>query len=353
MAVAFGAAMLVEVALYRDTGPWPSAYAVGAVVLAVSPLFWRRRHPEIALLASLASIFVLCLLTGIYRTIPATSVVCGYTIAAQSGRRRAIPAGIVSAVAVVAMIGLLSPHGLWSWETPKNLALVALPLGLGVAEHERRRAGEEQTRSQLGEQRLLIARDVHDVVAHAMVAINVQAGVGAHLLDRDPEQARRNLIDIKRTSGEALTDLRATLGVLRDVDDTAMTPTTRDLERRDLTALGVGFEAAGLDVTFELEPDEPVGTTTYRLVTEALTNVLRHSGSERAVVRVRRAAGLVTVEVTDDGCGSRTPAHAAAPGSGHGLQGMRERVAAVGGTVEAGPEDAGWRVRASLPVEVS
>lgn len=350
LVLGLGTAMLVEITLYGDHGGRVTPYAVVAVGVAVAPVLIRRRNPELALAGCLVGLFAVCLLTGIYRTIPFPSVLCGYTLAATRSRRRSIEMGILTGIAVLFIIGTLSPHGLWHWETPKNLALVALPLGLGMAEHERRRATEEETRSRLGEQRLLIARDVHDVVAHAMVAINVQAGVGAHLLDRDPEQARTNLLDIKRTSGEALADLRSTLGLLRDPDEPAPSSASVAADKRDLTGLAAGFEAAGLSVDFDVDPGPLVDTTTYRLVTEALTNVLRHASSDRATVRVHRDNGRVYVDVTDDGRGGRTPAQAAAPGSGHGLHGMRERAAAVGGTLEAGPDGAGgWRVRADLP----
>ena len=145
-------------------------------------------------------------------------MVTAYALAVAGGIRHAAMVGAVTVPVVLAIIGYSSPHGLLNWETPKNLGLIALPLVLGVAEHQRRRATDEETHGRVVEERLRIARDVHDVVAHAMVAINVQAGVGAHLLDRDPDQARRTLLDIKQTSGEALADLRSTLGVLRNHD---------------------------------------------------------------------------------------------------------------------------------------
>ena len=128
------------------------------------------------------------------------------------------------------ILQVYSPHGLFTWDTVKNLGLVALPLALGVADRRcytaalvdraetAERTREEETLRRVGQERLRIARDVHDVVAHAMVAINVQAGVGAHLLDRDPEQARVTLRDIKKVSGDALTDLRSMLGILREDD---------------------------------------------------------------------------------------------------------------------------------------
>ena len=196
---------------------------------------------------------------------------------------------------------------------------------------------------------------MHDVVAHAMVAINVQAGVGAHLLDRDPEQARRTLEDIKRVSGEALTDLRATLGALRagDDEDAPVLPTQG---LADLAELTEALRSAGVDVDLDVDPatatvPAAVAATGYRIVQEALTNVVRHAPGARATVRIACHGDRVVIEVSDDGRGA-VPVGAPAPeGTGHGVRGMQERARAAGGTLEAGPSpEGGWRVLASLPV---
>jgi signal transduction histidine kinase len=190
-----------------------------------------------------------------------------------------------------------------------------------------------------------------------MVAINVQAGVGAHLLDRDPERTRRALLDIKRVSGEALADLRATLGALRGDDaDVPVVPTQGWTELEELSA---GLRSAGIEVELDVDPaaaDVPsaVAATGFRIVQEALTNVVRHAPGAHVQVRVAREPEHVVVEVTDDGRGA-VPVGAPAPdGTGHGLRGMRERALAVGGTLDAGPiGGGGWRVRATLPVGTS
>jgi signal transduction histidine kinase len=227
----------------------------------------------------------------------------------------------------------------------RNLLLCWLALAVGDIYRERSASIEQETRQRLDEERLEIARDVHDVVAHAMVAINVQAGVAAHLIDRDPGQARDALRAIKDTSGEALTDLRATLGVLRG-DESAPTRPAQNLG--DLEELAAGLRAAGVDVSFEVGEvgDAPaaVQAAGYRIVQEALTNALRHANASRVRVTVARDGDAIELQVDDDGAGRVNGA------GGNGLRGMRERAEALSGSFESGPgHDGGWRVHARLP----
>ena len=209
----------------------------------------------------------------------------------------------------------------------------------------------EEALRRIGEERLQIAREIHDVVAHAMTAINVQAGVAAHLIDRDPQQAHDALRAIKRTSGEALSELRATLDVLRDDGRADAAPLGPSAGLHDLEALTAGLRDAGVEVELDVGPiaglPAPVHSTGYRIVQEALTNVARHAHASRASVHVRREPEAVTIEVSDDG----VSANGIASAPGNGLRGMRERAAAVGGSVDAGHCDGGgWQVRASLPI---
>jgi signal transduction histidine kinase len=237
----------------------------------------------------------------------------------------------------------------------RNFAFCLLALAAGDIVRSRREAverlvavREEEALRRLGEERLRIARDVHDVVGHAMVAINVQAGVAAHLIDRDPEQARAALRAIKAASGEALNDLRATIGVLRDPD--AAAPVEPAAGLRDLDELAARLRTAGVRVTLEIEDLDRVPAAVhaagYRIVQEALTNVLRHAHASMVRVGVTEGEGAVHIEVVDDGAG----AAADGGGSGNGVRGMRERAAALSGTLESGPAaDGGWRVLARLP----
>lgn len=205
---------------------------------------------------------------------------------------------------------------------------------------ERRRADEE---------RLRIARELHDVLAHSISVINVQAGVGLALLDSDPEQARTALTTIKAASKEALGEVRQVLDTLRTPGDVPRAPAP-GLDR--LPELVEQAAAAGLTVavsTVGTPSALPPGAdlAAFRIVQEALTNVVRHSGSRTARVRIAHGSGSLELTVDDDGPATGTEAG----GSGNGLAGMRERAAALGGTIEAGTRpDGGFRVHAVLPV---
>ncbi|MFJ4338876.1 sensor histidine kinase [Streptomyces sp. NPDC088915] len=205
---------------------------------------------------------------------------------------------------------------------------------------ERRRADAE---------RLRIARELHDVLAHSISVINVQAGVGLALLDSDPEQARTALTAIKAASKEALGEVRQVLDTLRTPGDAPRAPAP-GLDR--LPELVEQAGAAGLAVTVTpagrasaLPPGADLAA--FRIVQEALTNVVRHSGSRTARVRVAYGSGRLELTVDDDGPATGTEAG----GTGNGLAGMRERAAALGGTIEAGTRpDGGFRVHAVLPL---
>jgi signal transduction histidine kinase len=213
----------------------------------------------------------------------------------------------------------------------------------------RREQAEERTRRRAEEERLSIAREVHDVVAHSLAMINVQAGVGAHVADRRPEEAKQALLAIKEASGTALADLRATLAVLRSGEGMAPAPSLRRLaELTEPTA------AAGLPVEVEGEPGElpaPVDSAAYRIVQESLTNAVRHArDATRVTVRFTRTGDGIEVVVRDDGTGGSGTADPG-PGPGNGLRGMRERAEALGGTLTAGARrDGGFQVHAVLPV---
>ncbi|MDV9190588.1 sensor histidine kinase [Streptomyces sp. SR27] len=205
---------------------------------------------------------------------------------------------------------------------------------------ERRRADEE---------RLRMARELHDVLAHSISVINVQAGVGLALLDSDPEQARTALTTIKAASKEALGEVRQVLDTLRTPGDAPRAPAP-GLDR--LPELVEQAAATGLTVTVATSGPRtalPPGAdlAAFRIAQEALTNVVRHSGSRTARVRIAYGSGRVDLTVDDEGPATGTEAG----GSGNGLAGMRERAAALGGTIEAGPRpDGGFRVHAVLPL---
>jgi signal transduction histidine kinase len=221
------------------------------------------------------------------------------------------------------------------------------------------RSRTDELRRRASEERLQMARDLHDIVAHNIAVINVQANTALHLMDRQPERARTALATINDVSKQALVELRSVLGVLRDVDSGGVSGAPR-APAPGLARLGDLVEnaaAAGLAVRVE-EDGQPaplpadVDLTAYRIIQEALTNSARHSGGSAATVRLGYDGGALLVEVDDDGApGAGGPAPTAANGSGRGIAGMAERAAALGGSLEAGPRPrGGFGVRARLPV---
>jgi signal transduction histidine kinase len=203
----------------------------------------------------------------------------------------------------------------------------------------------------VAEERLRIARDLHDVIAHGIATIHMQSSVALHVLDRQPEQAEPALSAVKQLSKQTLSELRATLDVLRADEGEAPLAPTPGLDQ--LTSLVDVTRRAGLPVDVRVIGD-PVALPTavdvaaYRIVQESLTNVMRHAGgAARATVTVAHGADAVEVEVVDDGLGA---ASARSGPAGHGIVGMGERAATVGGTVVAGARPGGgFRVHARLP----
>jgi signal transduction histidine kinase len=237
--------------------------------------------------------------------------------------------------------------------------MVAVVVIAGIAVANRRAyvasiqdRAEQDARRRIDEERLRIARELHDVVAHTMATINVQAGVAAHVLSSRPDVVAESLQAIKAASKEGLRELRAILNVLRQADDadpTQPAPGTAQLE--DLIA---GARRAGLDTTFAVSGQQvpvpaAVDLAAYRIVQESLTNAIRHAGPATAAVSLDYHHDELQIDVTDTGRGQSASA-AAGQSGGHGLAGMRERAAAVGGTVETGPgPGGGFRVAARLP----
>jgi signal transduction histidine kinase len=225
------------------------------------------------------------------------------------------------------------------------------------------RTREEEARSRVDAERLRIAREVHDTVAHAIAIINVQSGVTAHVLDKRPEQARDTLVAIEQTSSQALREMRAILGVLRESND-GRTPHP-GLDQID--ELAAQARDAGLDITLEApSPPAPlpsaVGGAVYRILQESITNVIRHVGPTRVTVALDYGVDVVEVRVIDAGRRDSAGPHVLAKhpsgngtgGSaepGRGIAGMRERCQLLGGDLTAGPRPAGgFEVKARLPL---
>lgn len=344
--------------------PDPAGYVL--LALSALPLAMRRSMPVGALAAIAAAAFAYDVLDqpGAFYTVPVAIAL--YSVA-DAGARAAAVAGLVAIVGGFLAVGVLLGRGhvvdvvnaAWfgGWLVA-SIVLGEVTRGRRayLEEAERRareaeRTRDEEARRRAGEERLRIARELHDVLAHRISLISVQAGVGAHLLDRQPEQARASLAAIQDASHEALQELRATLGVLRQVDEGAAPrapqPGLAQVERILADARGAGLDARLSITGGRRELPTEVDLAAYRIVQEAVTNVLRHARAHRVEVAVAHLADAVEIVVTDDGSGGPP----AGPAAGNGLAGMQERAAALGGELGAGPQpDGGFRVRARLPV---
>ncbi|GAA0336523.1 histidine kinase [Actinoallomurus spadix] len=340
------------------------AYAL--LIAGPVALLARRRLP----VAALAVVFAVtgCYLLRGYVAGPVfLSMVVAVVAAVGAGRRIATWAVTGTGFAVLTVLGELTPFGPFRprvWTSGHALiGLAWLLLVLTGAElvrirseraAEARRTRAEEERRRASEERLRIARELHDVLAHNISMINVQAGVALHLMDERPEQARTALAAIKEASKEALAEVRSVLGVLRQVDEDAPRAPTAGLGRLD--DLVSRARAAGITVRTSVTGRPyplPAGIdlAAFRILQEGLTNVTRHAGpGVTATVRVAYGAGELALEVEDDGRG----APGDLPGGGDGIPGMRERVTALGGEIVAGPRPGagGFRVHATLPVPV-
>jgi signal transduction histidine kinase len=346
---------------YRD----PNAWAVVLAAATSAPIAIRRTAPLSALI--LGSALILAHITADFPegTLPISVLVLTYSVAAWSPLGRAV-VGLAAVWAVLLVLLAVDTPGLDTAGTFGNLAFYSVAWCIGYAmrtrrESERGKLREAEERAErerqrtgriLAEERLRIAQELHDVVAHSMSVIAVQAGVGSHVLDAQPEQARAALDAISATSRATLTELRRLLGVLRNDEgarDHAPAPGLADVAKlvEDVRAVGLPVE---LTVTGDPTTIHPgVELSAYRVVQEALTNVLKHAGPvARVAVRVAHEPGRLSVEVADDGRGAA--ARVNGDSGGHGLLGMRERVELWGGELAVGPvRGGGYAVRATLP----
>ncbi len=353
----------------------PLSYLIGAVIAL--PLLVHRRWPRALLLITFAEMMLFYTLHRRNLSPAPLMFIPVYDTAVAGYLAWAI------AVPSVIMVAGLFAVGIGGGQQPVVLAAEFLPsfaifilaVALGevvrgrralAAETARRLAlAEEERRSEaarlLAEERLRIARELHDTVAHSMATITVQAGSVMHVLSaRDDGRVREALVTIRETSKSALGEMRAVLGQLRSdadgrADDGTAARNGLGLDR--LPELRAAVTAAGSPVRVTVEGDqEPlspaVDHAAYRILQESLTNVLRHAASGTpAEVRLRYAPDTVTIAVSNGGCAA---AGAVSPGTGNGIRGMRERAAAAGGSLEAGPHaDGGFLVTATLPRRVT
>jgi signal transduction histidine kinase len=330
------------------------ALAFVCVGVACAALFIRRRWPVVVLAVVTAALLVYGLREYPGGPIYVTGAVALFSYAVTVDRRPARIVGSVLAVAIylthAAGAGELTVLGLlvFAWAAIAVLAADAVRSSTERRQHAVKER-EDETLRRLAEDRLRIARDLHDSVAHAMTAINVQAGVAAHLLDRDPTRAGPALEAIRVASRDVLEELAAMLDVLRSGEPAPLAPLA---QLADIDALVTSSQRAGLDVDLRRDGDlhavpTAISTAAYRIVQEALTNVARHSGSTRARVSLAVGATGLSVEVLNAGSAGAARAQA---GTGRGLAGIRERVANTGGKVELGPRpEGGFAVRVRWP----
>lgn len=340
----------------------------GRLLLLLGPalLVVRHRHP-VAVAYGVSAVTLLYVGAGYPYGPVFVSLALACFAAVLAGRRRAA----WGAVGMLWAGHLLIGHWLYRWLPPagdgpapwaQELVIAAWVLAM-LAVSELVRVRREQwardraeraaaARRRVDEERLRIARELHDVLAHSISVINVQAGVGLALLDSDPEQARTALTTIKAASKEALGEVRQVLDTLRAPGDAPRTPAP-GLDR--IPELVEQAAAAGLSVEIAVEGRARtlapgMDLAAFRILQEALTNVVRHSGSRTARVRLGWQAHALELRVEDEGPAAGDPAG----GSGNGLVGMRERASALGGTIEAGPRPGGgFRVVARLPLKAA
>jgi signal transduction histidine kinase len=337
------------------------AGAVALVIASAGTLAMRRRYP-VAVLALVFGITLIYFVLGYAKWLAPIWVplVIAYFTATAYGQRVAAGIAAVAGFAIFPWLDYL----LRNRPAPSAAALAGLAawllvvLGAGEAVRIRRervaaaaRIRAEEARRRASEERLRMARELHDSLGHYLSVISVQSGVALNLNQHLPEQARASLEAVKHASKEALRELRSVLGILRQNGEPAPRSPTSTLAR--LADLVAQASAPGLEIRAQTEGTVrplPFGVdaAAYRIVQEALTNVARHAGPAAATVLVRYGEEKLTVQVDDDG---RGPGACPQPASGKGIPGMRERVAALGGELYAGPRPGGgFRVLAQLPL---
>jgi signal transduction histidine kinase len=344
--------------------PWPTppsaiAYAIvagGCLVLA-----WRRVRPGVVAVAT-TLVFAGYHLADYPGGAPIMALfVSVYALAAYGETIRSyLGAGVL--IVAEYLILTLPPHP-HVWTSPANwgpaFSLLCIALLGSIARQRRRQAdmrvaqaaavATAEVGQRLAEERLRVARDLHDVLAHTISVIAVHSGLALEALDDSPHTTKRSLVTIRSSAREAMSELRATLGLLRGERDAGQRVEPQ-LTLSWIPRLAASAEAAGLRTTVRIEPTdaEPpplVQVTAVRVVQEALTNVIRHAGATTVDIEVRVKPDQLYVEVLDNGTGPNPTDN-----PGFGLRGMAERVVALGGTLHTGPgPDGGFRVAATLP----
>jgi signal transduction histidine kinase len=356
---------LIEISLNDDeTGTHGRALSITLLVLMSVVIVFRRRHPVAVWIVSGVLVSIYGVASFPDPVLPYGPLIAVYTVAAYTKWRTTMIAGIVTAAAITLSM-LVDPNDdlvdwliaflstTTAWLVGNNVRVYRAYTGELEAKAERldrdRRAEAERA---VAEERLRLARELHDVAAHHVSVIALHAEAGQALLPTDPERANESLEVIGEVARTTLTELRRVVGVLRE-DRAAPLAPQPGLAQLPMLVDEVG--RAGLPVTLQVSGtpgsiNRTLDTSAYRIVQEALTNVLRHAGPATAQVRICYEPDAVAVEVLDDGIGPANGEGAVLTDGGHGLAGMQERAAMLGGTLTAGARpDRGFAVAARLP----
>lgn len=352
----------IGLSMLRDVQGWRAGLALCLIAVHTLCLAGRRIWPVAVLAINAASGLAVSVLDFHLVVLGPAALIAVYTVASTRGRKISLPAAAVTIAGATAALWISTPDADVSTYVG-NAIVLFVAWFLGDSAHSRRaymaaleqrtaeleRAREELARTRVAEERLRIARELHDVVGHSLSTIAVQSGVGTHLIDSQPGQAKRSLEAIETASKSALQDIRRVLGILREGGaDRTFDPAPGFGELpalvRQATDSGLAVDFDGLEDGSDLPAS--LQLTAYRIVQEALTNVIKHSNGDRVRISIVRSSRGLQIEVTDDGV-----SNSAAPSFGHGLTGMRERVAMHGGELEVGPlPEGGFRVEALLPL---
>jgi MYXO-CTERM domain-containing protein len=354
LATAFAAAAVVLDFGEADSDPNPLAFVLVAVVGA--GLLVRRRSPIAVLGVVVVARLIMTWDTGNDVALIPAAMIALYTVTRTGERRSSLIVGIGAAALMMFVVAGFNTEE-FAQELAGEAALMLLPIAVGDAARSRADRIQDlidtEATARVQAERIRIARDLHDVVAHGLSTIAIQSGVAARLLDRDPSQAKESLEIINATGKHALEELRAMVGVLRSTDDDAPlrpTPSTPD----DLSDLLAGAANAGLTVTTDIDGGFPSGVVDacvvamHRIIQEALTNVARHAGSVAVELSIHHGADRVLVRIVNRP-GTSAPRDSI-PSTGVGVIGMTERAEALGGSLRAQETaDGGFEVDATIP----
>lgn len=363
--LALAATLLALIGLVVDPDPRPgsdspTALAIVIIVLAGASLGFRRSHPVPVLVIAVVARTLVTWSTGADLALMPVAAVALYTVARHGDRRRGLSiassAAVAMALAMAAMGDDSFPLELLG-EAAQGLLPIAIADGLRTRAERVDDLIESEAQARVQAERLRIARDLHDVVAHGLSTIAVQSGVAAHLLSSDGgrHRAQEALEAINTASRTSLEELRSMLGVLRSTDDAELRPVPTDPD--DLGRVVAPARANGVDVALETtgafppHAGESAVVAVHRIVEEALTNVARHAGAVPAAVRVDHGDDEVAVTIVN---GPPSEVRPAVPSTGVGLIGMHERAESVGGSLRSeATSDGGFRVEATIPYQTT